>query len=263
MWDAYGHKAHRRLVELTEDYADGLISTEELAEARKDALQYRDEWETIEDGSSVAPSVVLACASSTDSSPGYLAFSAEVEAHWVFEYLRQVHVPRPPDGEDRRLLYEIFANPFRPKTIDAAWLAHNDGAAGKLARSAYHERLLPQGMLDPQRLAVLADALEEAGCSDAEILEHLRDRGPHKGPHYRGCWAVDLILAQAGGFAPPPKGRKKGQPKADEGRVLHTVEDMLKAADLLTLPEIARLKEGLTRLEQERQRPAKGRKSAK
>jgi len=41
-------------------------------------------------------------------------------------------------------------------------------------------------------LAILADALEEAGCADTDILDHLR--GP--GPHVRGCWAVDLILGK-------------------------------------------------------------------
>jgi hypothetical protein len=39
----------------------------------------------------------------------------------------------------------------------------------------------------------LGDALEEAGCSDEEILAHLR--GP--GPHVRGCWVVDLLLNKA------------------------------------------------------------------
>jgi hypothetical protein len=39
---------------------------------------------------------------------------------------------------------------------------------------------------------VLADALEEAGCTDASILEHLRSRGPH----VRGCFAVDLLLGK-------------------------------------------------------------------
>jgi hypothetical protein len=42
------------------------------------------------------------------------------------------------------------------------------------------------------RLPVLADALEEAGCTDADILSHLR--GP--GPHVRGCWVVDLLLGK-------------------------------------------------------------------
>jgi hypothetical protein len=41
-------------------------------------------------------------------------------------------------------------------------------------------------------LPVLADALEEAGCTDQTILDHLR--GP--GPHVRGCWAVDLLLGK-------------------------------------------------------------------
>ena len=61
-----------------------------------------------------------------------------------------------------------------------------------LAQTAYEERVLPGGHLDPARLAVLADALEEAGCTDAEILDHLR--GP--GSHVRGCWALDLVLGK-------------------------------------------------------------------
>jgi hypothetical protein len=61
-----------------------------------------------------------------------------------------------------------------------------------LARVAYEERALPSGELDTARLAVLADALEEAGCTDADILTHLR--GP--GPHVRGCWVLDLLLGK-------------------------------------------------------------------
>ena len=40
---------------------------------------------------------------------------------------------------------------------------------------------------------ILADALEDAGCDDADILDHLRGTGPH----VRGCWAVDLVLGKA------------------------------------------------------------------
>jgi hypothetical protein len=61
-----------------------------------------------------------------------------------------------------------------------------------LAPAAYEERALPSGELDPARLAVLADALEDTGCADSEVLGHLR--GP--GPHVRGCWALDLILGK-------------------------------------------------------------------
>jgi hypothetical protein len=60
-----------------------------------------------------------------------------------------------------------------------------------LAQAAYEHRTLPAGTLEPARLALLADALEEAGCTSAAVLDHCR--GP--GPHVRGCWVVDLILS--------------------------------------------------------------------
>jgi hypothetical protein len=63
---------------------------------------------------------------------------------------------------------------------------------GKLARAAYEERRLPSGELDLARLAVLADALEDAGCADAELLGHLRGTGPH----VRGCHVLDAILGK-------------------------------------------------------------------
>jgi hypothetical protein len=59
-----------------------------------------------------------------------------------------------------------------------------------LAQAAYDERQLPSGQLDAPRLAIVADALEDAGCDNAEILGHLRGAGPH----VRGCWALDWIL---------------------------------------------------------------------
>lgn len=49
-----------------------------------------------------------------------------------------------------------------------------------------------EGTLDPARLAVLSDALEEAGCAEAALLTHLRSPGPH----VRGCWALDLVLGR-------------------------------------------------------------------
>jgi hypothetical protein len=93
-----------------------------------------------------------------------------------------------------RLLRDIFGTlPFRPVGIDAAWLSWKGGLVRHLADVAYRERELPAGILDVARLAVLADALEEAGCSDAELLGHLR--GP--GLHVRGCFAVDAILGKS------------------------------------------------------------------
>jgi hypothetical protein len=61
-----------------------------------------------------------------------------------------------------------------------------------LAAVAYEERQLPSGELDPARLAVLADALEESGCTNGDILGHLRQPGTH----VRGCWALDKVLGK-------------------------------------------------------------------
>jgi hypothetical protein len=77
--------------------------------------------------------------------------------------------------------------------VDPAWLAWHGGAPGTLARAVYEEREVTSGNLDPARLAVLADMLEEAGCADADILAHLR--GP--GPHVRGCWVVDALVGRS------------------------------------------------------------------
>jgi hypothetical protein len=91
-------------------------------------------------------------------------------------------------------LRDIVGNPFRTSpSLTAAWLTWQGGAVRELARDAYEYRLLPGGTLDPARLAVLADALEDAGCHDTELLGHLR--GP--GVHVRGCWALDLILVKS------------------------------------------------------------------
>jgi hypothetical protein len=68
-------------------------------------------------------------------------------------------------------------------------------AAGvlRLARAAYEDRPLPSASLDTARLAVLADALEESGCTEEALRGHLR--GP--GLPVRGCWALDLLLGKA------------------------------------------------------------------
>jgi hypothetical protein len=83
----------------------------------------------------------------------------------------------------------IFGNPFRPVALGPA---QRTPLAAALAAAAYDERSTPAGELGCQRLAVLADALEETGGAPGELLDHLR--GP--GPHVRGCFAVDLLLGK-------------------------------------------------------------------
>jgi hypothetical protein len=85
------------------------------------------------------------------------------------------------------LLRDIVGSPFaRAPRIAPAIVAWNSGAVSSLAATIYAERSF-------DRLPLLADALEDAGCTDAELLGHLR--GP--GPHVRGCWAVDLVIGKS------------------------------------------------------------------
>jgi hypothetical protein len=99
------------------------------------------------------------------------------------------HVRAAADGAEQAvgrehcdLLRDIAGNPFRPVRFDPAW---RSVLAVGLATGIYDTH-------DFDRLPILADALEDAGCSDADLLAHLRSPGPH----VRGCWAVDLVLGK-------------------------------------------------------------------
>ncbi len=83
------------------------------------------------------------------------------------------------------LIRDIFGNPFRPVAIDPAWLTWRDGTIPLIAQAIYEERRFAD-------MPILADALEEAGCADADILNHCRQPGEH----VRGCWVVDLLLGK-------------------------------------------------------------------
>jgi hypothetical protein len=91
--------------------------------------------------------------------------------------------------EESYFLRCLFGSPFRPIAVHPPW---QTATVLALASAAYKERQMPVGHLNLDRLAVLSDALEDAGCDDAEVLSHLR----LPLPHVRGCWALDLILGK-------------------------------------------------------------------
>jgi hypothetical protein len=100
-----------------------------------------------------------------------------------------------PETEAHAALARDLFGPclFRQVRIEASWLLWNSGTVGRLAAASYEERALSEGTLDAWRLGVLADALEESGCQEQEVLGHLRQQG---GVHVRGCWVVDLLLGK-------------------------------------------------------------------
>lgn len=80
------------------------------------------------------------------------------------------------------IIRDIFGNPFRPVAFESAWLTET--VLG-LARGIYEDRAF-------ERLSILADALQEAGCENEDILNHCREPGEH----VRGCWVIDLVLGK-------------------------------------------------------------------
>jgi hypothetical protein len=80
------------------------------------------------------------------------------------------------------LLRHIVGNPFRPAYVEPVWLT---STVVSVAQAIYEERAF-------DRMPILADALEDSGCANQEILSHCRGSGPH----IRGCWLVDLLLGK-------------------------------------------------------------------
>ncbi len=192
---------------IAEAFADGLVGDEERSNARKAAQQAAQVRGTI--ARPHAPKWERRAASLAY----YAAARHAVEAAWnVPDLAVEVLVWRAGgyNACDHRaikkevglihadLLRDIFGPlpfrpvtlPFRPVVLHPSVRTWNDGCIVKLATAAYEQRSLPKGTLDPFRLGVLADALEEAGITDQDIVMHLRSPGPH----VRGCWALDLVL---------------------------------------------------------------------
>ena len=80
------------------------------------------------------------------------------------------------------LFREVFGNPFRPVTFSPEW---RTDTAVSLAQQMYESR-------DFGAMPILADALQDAGCTSDDVLNHCHGAGPH----VRGCWVVDLVLGK-------------------------------------------------------------------
>jgi hypothetical protein len=85
-----------------------------------------------------------------------------------------------------RFVRDIFGNPFRPVRFSPAW---RTATAVALARGMYEAR-------EFGAMPILADALQDAGCDNEDVLTHCRDAG---GTHVRGCWVIDSVLARREG----------------------------------------------------------------
>jgi hypothetical protein len=88
-----------------------------------------------------------------------------------------------PFSTQCQLVREILGATAEPVPFDPAWLSWQNGTVGRITAGIWEERAF-------DRLPVLADALEEAGCQVLSILRHCRQSGGHS----LGCWVIDFML---------------------------------------------------------------------
>jgi hypothetical protein len=177
VWPLLIDERSRIAVEVAERFADGRADDGELAAAVADAIRARDEVQMARSAARAATAAVMVARFEIRlrEASEVCAVAATMGSLW------------PMLAEAKRWqaaqVRDIFGNPFRPPpAIDPSWLGWNDGAVISLARAIYEESRF-------EDTPVLADALEEAGCRDEEVLGHLR--GP--GQHAKGCFLIDLL----------------------------------------------------------------------
>lgn len=184
IWHLLTDDRCRHAVELAQRFVDGRAAANDLAAAERVVASVARVWGDI--GSSVARAT-FALGGAAWATTRTSAWLSAWDAAWDARMAARDFIPGT-DWERERvwqagLLHDLFGNPFVPIEIDPVWLAFHDGVVPKLARVIYEEDRFGD-------LPILADALEEAGCTRSDLLEHCRGRKPH----YRGCWVIDALL---------------------------------------------------------------------
>jgi hypothetical protein len=179
VWRELTDRRSRQAVEVAEDYADGLATDEHLEAVADDADKaWPKDVSQFESGghllvSAAAYNVALPMGW-WGGAPAFVPPSSIVQEAAEDPSLERI--------AQVRLLRDIVGNPFHLVAVDAAWLTPTVVA---LADAICADRAF-------DRMPVLADALEEAGCDHPDVLSHCRGDGPH----VRGCWVVDLVLGK-------------------------------------------------------------------
>lgn len=184
IWDLLTDPRSRQAVEVAERYADGQATLRDLARARAHALTAAGgaAWAAYWAANVKAGGPLWNALAAAAAAPArFAAQQAQGQQGATWELVQASSV-RDQIG----LIREIVGNPFRPAHVEPAWRTHDHGIVARLAEGIYEDRAF-------DRLPVLSDALEDAGCTDTDLLSHCRQDGEH----VRGCWVVDLLLDKA------------------------------------------------------------------
>ena len=188
IWHLLTDEASREALQVAEAYADRLLSVEERQNTWDAAFQVlvRSFQSLTRDSASRGRSL---------TADDFAAWAASRALHrswanvsiYTWQQVRDAVsltagavAAQTEANEMASLLRCIFGNSFRPVAVDPAWVTANVVA---LAQTVYDNRSI-------ELMPILADALEDAGCDNADILNHCRQPGEH----VRGCWVVDLVL---------------------------------------------------------------------
>jgi hypothetical protein len=187
VWHLLADERGRRAVEVTERYADRLATGAELAAAEAAAKEAYPPGGPAWDAPCAAWMAAWGAADAAARGASWQAAqAADTHAAQVFAGVAAPDAGRrAARAAHAALLRDLFGDPFLPTPFDPSWLAWDGGAIRNLARGIYEERAF-------DRLPILGDALEEAGCDSGDILGHCRQPGEHA----RGCWLLDLLLGQ-------------------------------------------------------------------
>jgi len=196
-WSLLTARRSRNAIEVSEKHADGRATKRELEKgffAAHAALRARKRsfWEkegfpvTLELPNIDSIYEAAAAAANLDD----IMVAATVTARLITGTV--LARPRNPGRKTLALLQnqadivrDVFGNPFKRSRVKPGQLT-TDRRCVKLAASIYKHRSF-------DRMSELADALEQAGCTNQDILNHCR----RPGPHTRGCWVVDLLLGKS------------------------------------------------------------------
>jgi hypothetical protein len=198
VWASMTDERSRRAIECYEQCAEGLGKKQQVLQSRAAAAARVAEFadlrpyaaeELVAHYGRFLPQIAAARAAAElvlSGSRLTLLKNAEAVAEFASYAVPDLGLRYGPERDNQcKLIRCIFGNPFPAIPRAGPWLSWNGGVIALMARAIYAE-----GAFD--RLPVLADALEEAGCGDAEILGHCRTSGPHA----RGCWVLDQALGK-------------------------------------------------------------------
>lgn len=179
IWDDLPDERSRRAIDVSERYADVVVDSQELERARLAAQDAH--LESFRQRGKIGSCLEWASVYVADPAE----FHAAKTVSWMTATARQEGgVTAAQFPLQSSLLRDIFGNIFRPATLDSTWSAQNKQIR-KLAEAIYANRAFDQ-------MPALADAIEEDGCHNTDILDHCRSAGRH----VRGCWVVDLLIGK-------------------------------------------------------------------